>query len=321
MGHRVADFSQPSEAPAGLRRIVLAQEPLEVGETTTPQGCNVNGQLADKDLVEDDPERIDVGSRVEVKWQGLLRAHVDGGAEHLSGLGHEDISGTLMHLLGDAKVDDLRDGLTALFDHEDVGRLQVPVNDASLVSMVNTVEHLAKKSQPLGHAQRVKVAVGSYRGAPHQFHDNIGTAIRGGPRVVKLSNVAMLQPREHLALRGETGDDLIAFYAPPDDLDGHLPANRPRLRGAVDRAHAPLTEPPENPVAAKVLRVAGNPFRLRRPRALPAAVAEERRNPCVTKAQVVAAHSLLAGVATEVRATMEMARDPIPAGRRCLGRL
>ena len=83
-------------------------------------------QLPRQHLVVDDTQRPDVGLAGHLATEGLLGGHVGHGAEGRSGHGHVRAA----HQLGQAEVDDLH--LAVIVD-QDIGRLDVPVQDAVLV--------------------------------------------------------------------------------------------------------------------------------------------------------------------------------------------
>ncbi len=73
----------------------------------------------------------------------LLGAHVRRRADHLAELGEERLVGELaVGRLGDAEVDDLRHRHAVVQRHEHVGGLDVAVDDALLVGVLDRVADL-----------------------------------------------------------------------------------------------------------------------------------------------------------------------------------
>ena len=62
--------------------------------------------------------------------------------------------------LGHAEVDDLRHRAVVLDRHQDVRGLEVPVDDALLVGVLDTFADLREQVEALGRAEAVPVAVG-----------------------------------------------------------------------------------------------------------------------------------------------------------------
>jgi hypothetical protein len=92
----------------------------------------------------------------------------------------------------DAEIEDL--GLAALV-HQDVGRLQIAVNDAALVGVVHGVADARHEFEPLAGTQGAIAGVGGEREASHQFHGEEGLrslAGLGRAGFVNLGDAGML---------------------------------------------------------------------------------------------------------------------------------
>ena len=88
--------------------------------------------LAGQKLVEHDAHRVKVGLGREVSFaSALLRRHVGCGADGAIDLG----DGGAIKVLGDAEVGEF-DG--AVFEHHDVGRLQIAMDDALVVGVLQS---------------------------------------------------------------------------------------------------------------------------------------------------------------------------------------
>ena len=99
-------------------------------------------------LPHDQPERIDVGGVGDGLAADLLRRHVARRAEEGAGLGQIGLG--LLHQFGEAEVEHLHH----LAEHpavveEDVGRLDVAVNHAEAVRLLQGLEHLQAESAGL----------------------------------------------------------------------------------------------------------------------------------------------------------------------------
>ena len=91
---------------------------------------------------------------------GLLRAHVERRAHHhaVGGLQREVGEGPV-HRLGQPEVDDLRHRLAVVEADQDVAGLQVPVNDALGVGVLDGLANGNEQREPLRDAQTGFVAI------------------------------------------------------------------------------------------------------------------------------------------------------------------
>ena len=143
---------------------------------------------------------------------------------------------------GQAEVDHLGDGPVVVGLDQDVGRLEVAMDDPLLVRVLNRLADVHEQFQPVGDRQVVAVAVVGDGDAADQLHDEVGAAAVGGPGVNDAGDVGVVHHRQRLALGLEAGDDLPGVHAGLDDLQRHLAAHGVRLFGDVDDAHAPLAD-------------------------------------------------------------------------------
>ena len=149
------------------------------------------GRNAAQQLVQDGAQGVDVRPGVDVlpRGGGLLRAHVGGGAHLMSVRRHRRrIGGRQVDRLGHPEVDDLGARLIAGTCHEDVGRLEIAVDDPLLVRVLDAVAHLDEQVQPLPDRQTVPVTELVQRNSLHVFHGEVGAPLapssrpRGCPR-------------------------------------------------------------------------------------------------------------------------------------------
>jgi hypothetical protein len=253
LGHRGQFVGRQAGKPdRGFGWCLLAEQPAKVGVIAGQQGAGVEGRLAGQQFVEQDSERVHIGAGVDIvaAQLGLFRTHVGRGAEQFVGVG-EDGGVVRVRLggLGDAEVDDLGHGSIVLEGDQNVARLDVAVEHAALVGVMNGVAHLEEKLEPFPDGGAALVAVAGDGQAAHEFHDEVGPAQAGGASVENTRNVRMVHQRERLALGLEPRDDPAGVHARLDDLEGHGAPHRRKLFGLVHDAEASLTQWFPQPVA------------------------------------------------------------------------
>ena len=206
-----------------------------------------DGRRAGQKLVKDHPQRVQIGPGVDVDGiEGrLLRGHVQRCADHGTEAGEECVFRELHPAggLGQSEVDHARHGLAVVRFDQDIGRLQVAVDDALLMGVLHRRANLHEQHQPFAHVELVLVAEFNQRDPLHQLHREKRHAVRGGAGIEQLGNVRVIHERNGLPFGLETGED-HARAAPvnPDQLDGHLAFDRFNLLGHPDAAHAPFAD-------------------------------------------------------------------------------
>jgi hypothetical protein len=239
------------EPRAGLLRVHLADQPERLGEGgRAPQRGGLERRAADEELVEQDPEGVDVRPRVDVPGDvRLLRAHVLERPHDLSQLGvHRAVDEPLVQRLGHAEVDDLRHRLALLDRDQHVRRLDVAMEDALLVGVLDGVADRQEQPEALGDGGLPLVAVLRQRHALDQLHREVGHARLGGARVEHGGDVRVAHQGQCLALRLEALQELLGVEAHPDHLQGHPAPDRLGLLGDPDGAHAALAQLLAQPV-------------------------------------------------------------------------
>ena len=98
---------------------------------------------------EDGPESVDIRTGRDRRGlaRGLLGRHVGRSAQHAAGEGHALLP---LDSLGQAEVGDVR---VALVIQEDIGRLQVAMEDAALVGMVDGIGDLSHDPRGLARVR------------------------------------------------------------------------------------------------------------------------------------------------------------------------
>jgi hypothetical protein len=131
---------------------------------------------------------------------------------------------------------------------QDVGRLQVPVDDRLLVRVLDAVAHLGQELEPLGGREPMPVAVLGDREPLHVLHHEVRPALGGSPGIEHLGDGRVVHHRQGLALGLEAGDHLLGVHARLDDLQRDPAPNRLDLLGEPDLPHPALAEAVEESV-------------------------------------------------------------------------
>ena len=205
-------------------------------------------------LVEDGPEREQVGARVHLLAARLLGRHVadrsDRGAVPRQAIGVSAVRRALAH--GRGALDDLgeaeiRELDRAVARQEDVRGLDVAMDDAGGVRGLEALRHLGPQLQHARDRHRPARDRAPQRPAFQPLHDDValGAVL---PHVEDAADVAMAQGRRRPRLAQEARDGPgVARERGREELDRHAPAE-PRVLGLVDGAHTPASDGCEDAV-------------------------------------------------------------------------
>ncbi len=141
-------------------------------------------------------------------------------------------------------------GLIVVHRHQDVGRLDVAVDDPLLMCVLDGLAHGHEQFQPLARVQFAVVAKLGNGHAVDQLHDEVGPAAVGRADVEDAGDVLVVHHGQGLPLGLEAGDDLAAVHPRLDDLQRDAAADRLELLGHEDGAHAPFADLLEELVGA-----------------------------------------------------------------------
>ncbi len=217
---------------------------VEDGLDLRRRGPLPEGAAAGDHLVEQDPQRPDVGAGVHRTAGGLLGGHVGRRPEGAAGAGQTG----LVHALGDAEVEDL--GL-AVRGHHDVAGLDVAMDDAGLVGAGKAAAHLEGEVHRLVHRQRAAGEAGPQGLALVVGHHQVEPSVLGLADVVEGADVGVIEGRDQPRLAQEA---LAGFGAAApaggEELqrDGALEA---LVAGQIDDSHASRAEAAQDPVGAE----------------------------------------------------------------------
>ena len=265
---RVADVPEPAA------RVFLERAPKELadprrsflGERIPPRlgsenrgdhvrrGLPAENALAGQELVEDAAERPDVGSLVHRLAARLLGAHELRGAEDDAGLRavaderrrqREVRLGTgrlRIESLREAEVEDLDPPVRGDLD---VGRLQVPVDDAAIVRRLERLGDLTRDLERLVERKSAVRQPVRERLSRHELHHDEPRAFRF-LQAVDRGDRGVVQGGEHPGLALEPRQALrVAGELLGEGLDRDLPA-QPVVVGAIDLSHSAGPERAQN---------------------------------------------------------------------------
>ena len=142
----------------------------------------IERQRPAEQLIEHDAERIHVTSSIDVLAAGvcLLGADIVKRANQRTNLCVKRPGvQTLRGRLGYSKIDDARDRLAVHFRDQDVGGLQIAMNDGFLMSVLNSFAYGNEELESLASIEFVPIAIDGDGHASHILHYEIGAALGG----------------------------------------------------------------------------------------------------------------------------------------------
>ena len=132
----------------------------------------------------------------------MFGTHVSWRADELLKGGEDGFVGELLSAsrLHDAEVNDFGHRHAVVDSHEDVRRLDVAVDDAFLMRVLNGVANLHEQIEPRADGKPGFITVIRDFHSAHQFHDEVRPSGFRRPGVKHLRNVGMVHHRQRLAL-------------------------------------------------------------------------------------------------------------------------
>ena len=144
--------------------------------------------------------------------------------------------------LGHAEVDDLRDGPAVDDRHQDVGRLEVAVDEPLLMGVLDGLADRGEELEALADAHLRFVAEPGQRQPVDQFHDEERPAFGRHAAIDHPGDVGMLHDGQGLPLLFEALEHGLGVHARLDQLERHLALDRLGLLGDPDVAHAAFAD-------------------------------------------------------------------------------
>jgi hypothetical protein len=202
------------------------------------------GQLAGQELVHHDPQRVDVRAPVDGRGVAarLLGAHV---GERAHQRAHVRLQGRRARLVvGQARHAEVEDLGLAICRDQDVAGLEVAVDHALLVRVVDGVGDARREIEALAHGGRAPRGPGVEALALDVLHGDVrqhALVGRVGADLVDLRDARVVQARQDLGLLLEAVQRARREHGRVDHLERHG-ARGPLLLRQEDHAHPALAE-------------------------------------------------------------------------------
>ena len=143
---------------------------------------------------------------------------------------------------GDTEIDDFGRRFSVQASHEDIGGLQVTVDDSFLVRVLNRVAKLNEQSQPFFEGGLIRCAIFRDLDSPNQLHHEVRTARWRCPAVKHPRNAGMIHERQRLTFRFKSGHHALGVHAQLDHLERNMAPNRFALLSPIDNPESALAD-------------------------------------------------------------------------------
>jgi hypothetical protein len=142
---------------------------------------------------------------------------------------------------GDAEINEFRDRQALLSRHQNVGGLEVQVEDAPVVRVLHGLANKDEELKPRLEVQPLLLAILRDADARYEFHDQKGPASSAVAGAQKIDDVRVVQACQSQAFGSEAGKCDIAVRARFEKLQCHATAAR-ELLGSVNLAATAFTK-------------------------------------------------------------------------------
>lgn len=183
----------------------------------------------------EDAEGVDVGGDGDAFSAALLGAGVVGG----KGVGGFGIGGGGGEEVGDAEVEE--PGFAFAGD-EDVGGLEVGVDDEMTVGVVDGVDDFEEEVDALLEGEAAKVAELVDGETVDELHDDVVEAFGGGSAIEEADDAGVVERGEDAAFLGESGGRAGGEEVGVEDFDGDALGELLDSLAEIDGSHAAGTE-------------------------------------------------------------------------------
>ena len=213
-----------AEAQRGLGRLNLADDPTHFLVTSRDQRLGIEGRTSGQQFIQENAQCINVTASIDVQstQRRLFRAHVNRGSDELFKPGENCFVGeTDLGGFGDAEINHLGHGLDTVERDQNIGGLDIAVDDPLLVRVMDGGTDLGEKQQTFPGSQFVLVTELRHGNALHQFHHEKRTSGLRASRIINLGDVGMIHHRERLPLLFEPSHHLLRVHPGLDDFQRH----------------------------------------------------------------------------------------------------
>ena len=210
-------------ADARLRWIRFANDAPDFVVASRAKLVRIEWEPADEQLIEQDAKGVHVGCGIDIRRQcRLLGTHVlERSEDHaLTALRRGGVPSPSDGLRG-SKIDDLRQRVAIPLGDEHVRWLQVAMDDALLVRVLDGRAYLHEQRQPIARRKALAIAVVGDGGTVDELHDKVRPTFARRSCVEHRRDIGMIHERQRLPLRLESGDDLARVHAGFDQLERH----------------------------------------------------------------------------------------------------
>ncbi len=246
--HGPADDVRQRARDPGVRGRCVGARRLDVGAHDAVEAVAHEGQLPRQHLVVGARQGVDVGAMVDGLGVGqLLGRRVVDRAHRSAGLGAREVGDDLR----DAEVGDLGNGHVLGAAEQDIGRLEVAVDDPMGVGVAHALENLQEDPRHLRDVRLLGLLadVAVEARSPDEFHDD-----RDEPRliddVVHADDVHVIQVGLDHALLDEAPTHLVVAHELPEERLDRDRVSETDVLALVDRARTALSQELHHPVRA-----------------------------------------------------------------------
>ena len=207
---------------------------MDLGVEQLHQGLAVERDDPGQHLVGDGRQRVAVGGRADLVSGDLFRRHVRRSA------GSYPRHRLQRRTLKEFGKSEIRQDRSAFIRQQDVGRLDIPMDDAMAVRVIKPGGDPPEVFQGGGQVDRpMRHRVGQ-AAARDVLDDHVGGALKVA-EVVDVDDVGVAELGDRLGLVAEAGDRIDVGCDRLHDLDRAGPLQL-RVIGAIDDAHRPLAD-------------------------------------------------------------------------------
>ena len=227
------------------RRRRIAQRAAHAFQPVLEDVDAVERRLPHQQFIQQHPQAVDVRTRIDVDAAelGLLRAHVRRRPDQSMEPSDERlVRQRLPRGLRDPEVDHLRHRDVVIDRHEDVRRLDVAMDDALLVRVLDGVANLDEQPQTIPRRKAPFIAEVRDAHTPDQFHDEERPSGLRGPAVENTGDVRMIHQRQRLPFRLEPRHHAAGVHARLQDLERDTPSHGIPLLGQIHHTASTLPD-------------------------------------------------------------------------------